>query len=345
MPIQHDEVTKHKKPDWLKIRLHNNEGYSQVAHIVREHGLHTICSSGRCPNQAECWSRRTATFMILGEICTRSCKFCATASGKPLPPDSDEPRKLARSVSLMGLKHCVITSVDRDDLPDGGASHWAASVRSVRESNPDTTIEVLIPDFDGKEELIDIVLASAPDIVGHNIETVERLTPQVRSRAKYGVSLNVLKHIAGRGATAKSGLMLGLGESEAEVLATMDDLLENSTFKSIPQQVMDYQVNQCLNYYSTLAGYYGYDLDGLVQNLLGYESTDAMLAHLESNLEDYAKEALLYQAVAESLDITPTQEQLDAYSDYKDTYGQNYCTMVALMDAVTSTLTSGAVVS
>ena len=227
MPIQHDEVTKHKKPDWLKIRLHNNEGYSQVAHIVREHGLHTICSSGRCPNQAEGWRRRTATFMILGEICTRSCKFCATASGKPLPPDSDEPRKLARSVSLMGLKHCVITSVDRDDLPDGGASHWAASVRSVRESNPDTTIEVLIPDFDGKEELIDIVLASAPDIVGHNIETVERLTPQVRSRAKYGVSLNVLKHIAGRGATAKSGLMLGLGESEAEVLATMDDLLEN----------------------------------------------------------------------------------------------------------------------
>lgn len=225
MPILHDEVTKHRKPDWLKIRLHNNEGFSQVARIVEEHGLHTICSSGRCPNQAECWSRRTATFMILGDICTRSCKFCATATGKPLPPDRDEPQKLARSVSLMGLKHCVITSVDRDDLPDGGASHWAASVRAVREANPDTTIEVLIPDFDGKGELIDVVLASAPDIVGHNIETVERLTPQVRSRARYRVSLATLKHIADSGATAKSGLMLGLGESEEEVLATMDDLL------------------------------------------------------------------------------------------------------------------------
>lgn len=225
MPILHDEVTKHRKPDWLKIRLYNNEGFSQVARIVEEHGLHTICSSGRCPNQAECWSRRTATFMILGDICTRSCKFCATATGKPLPPDRDEPQKLARSVSLMGLKHCVITSVDRDDLPDGGASHWAASVRAVREANPDTTIEVLIPDFDGKGELIDVVLASAPDIVGHNIETVERLTPQVRSRARYRVSLATLKHIADSGATAKSGLMLGLGESEEEVLATMDDLL------------------------------------------------------------------------------------------------------------------------
>ena len=225
MPDYHDEVTRHKKPDWLKIKLHDGEGFGEVARIVREHGLHTICSSGKCPNQAECWSRRTATFMILGDICTRSCKFCATTTGRPLPPQSDEPAKLARSVSLMGLKHCVITSVDRDDLPDGGAAHWAASVRAVREANPDTTVEVLIPDFDGRDEPIDTVIGSAPDIIGHNIETVARLTPLVRSRARYDVSLKTLGYIASRGCTAKSGLMLGLGETEDEVLSAIDDLV------------------------------------------------------------------------------------------------------------------------
>ena len=224
MPDYHDEVTRHRKPDWLKIKLHRSEEFGEVARIVREHGLHTICSSGRCPNQAECWSRRTATFMILGDICTRSCKFCATATGKPLPPDPDEPRKLARSISLMGLKHCVVTSVDRDDLPDGGAALWAESVRAVRELNPDTTIELLIPDFDAREELIDLVADARPDILGHNIETVRRLTPQVRSRARYEVSLRTLAHIARRGLTAKSGLMVGLGESDEEVLQTLRDL-------------------------------------------------------------------------------------------------------------------------
>ena len=226
MPDYHDEVTRHRKPDWLKIKLHRSEEFGEVARIVREHGLHTICSSGRCPNQAECWSRRTATFMILGDICTRSCKFCATATGKPLPPDPDEPRKLARSISLMGLKHCVVTSVDRDDLPDGGAALWAESVRAVRELNPDTTIELLIPDFDAREELIDLVADARPDILGHNIETVRRLTPQVRSRARYEVSLRTLAHIARRGLTAKSGLMVGLGETDSEVLEAVDDLVE-----------------------------------------------------------------------------------------------------------------------
>ena len=225
MPDYHDEVTRHRKPDWLKIKLHRSEEFGEVARIVREHGLHTICSSGRCPNQAECWSRRTATFMILGDICTRSCKFCATATGKPLPPDPDEPRKLARSISLMGLKHCVVTSVDRDDLPDGGATLWAESVRAVRELNPDTTIELLIPDFDAREELIDLVADARPDILGHNIETVRRLTPQVRSRARYEVSLRTLAHIARRGLTAKSGLMVGLGETDSEVLEAVDDLV------------------------------------------------------------------------------------------------------------------------
>ena len=165
--------------------------------------------------------------MILGEICTRSCKFCATATGKPLPPDPDEPQKLARSVRLMGLKHCVVTSVTRDDLPDGGAEIWAEAVRAVRRENPDTSIELLIPDFDAREDLIDTVIAAKPDIIGHNVETVARLTPQVRSRARYEVSLKTLSHIARSGCRTKSGLMVGLGETDDEVLAAIDDLVAN----------------------------------------------------------------------------------------------------------------------
>ncbi len=213
-----------KKPVWLKIKLHETKEFAEVASIVREHNLHTICSSGRCPNQAECWSRKTATFMVLGDVCTRSCKFCATKTGKPLPVDTSEPIKVARSIKLMGLRHCVLTSVDRDDLPDLGAAHWADVIRAVRQANPDVTIEVLIPDFDARTELLDIVMAAGPDIIGHNIETVERLTPRVRSRAKYRTSLDVLAYLASKGATSKSGLMLGLGETEADVLTTLDDL-------------------------------------------------------------------------------------------------------------------------
>lgn len=221
------KIRNDKKPDWLKIKLDTSGDYSEVGRIVKEHGLHTICSSGMCPNKSECWSRGTATFMILGEICTRSCKFCATITGKPHEPDQSEPSALARSVSLMKLKHCVITSVDRDDLPDGGASHWAEVIKECRKVNPDTTIEVLIPDFDGKPELIDIVLEAGPGIVAHNIETVSRLTPQVRSRAKYPVSMKTIKHISQRGFRSKSGLMLGLGESEEEILETLLDLRHN----------------------------------------------------------------------------------------------------------------------
>ncbi len=226
MSENYDKVAKNIKPGWLKIKLHNNEGYADVAKVVEKHRLHTICDSGKCPNKAECWSRRTATFMILGDICTRSCRFCATKTGKPLPPDPGEPSEVADSIKIMGLKHAVITSVDRDDLPDGGAAHWAAVITAIREKNPDTTIEVLIPDFDAREELLDIVLAAGPDIVGHNIETVERLTPLVRSRARYGTSLDTLRYIADRGFVAKSGIMLGLGEGEQEILATFDDLAD-----------------------------------------------------------------------------------------------------------------------
>lgn len=224
MPKVYDEVTTHTKPEWLKIRLHSSEGYGEVARIVGEHRLHTICSSGMCPNKAECWSRRTATLMILGEVCTRACRFCATVTGRPLPPDPAEPRQVAESIRLMGLRHAVITSVTRDDLADRGVAHWADVIRRVREVNPDTTIEVLVPDFDGRADLLDAVLAAGPDIVGHNIETVRRLTPRVRSRARYDVSLGVLRYLAARGAVVKSGLMAGLGETQDEVLEAFDDL-------------------------------------------------------------------------------------------------------------------------
>ena len=224
MPKKSERYEYLRKPEWLKISLRSTADTAEVEHIVEGRCLHTICSSGMCPNKAECWSRRTATFMILGDICTRNCRFCATATGRPLPPDEEEPQKVAESVRLMGLKHVVVTSVTRDDLDDHGAAIWARTVEAIRQEVPDATIELLISDMDARPELIDVVLASRPDIVGHNIETVERLTPEVRSRAKYRTSLATLKHIADSGAVAKSGLMVGLGESEEEVLTTLRDL-------------------------------------------------------------------------------------------------------------------------
>lgn len=226
MPKVNEKYEYLRKPEWLKISLRSTANTAEVEQIVEGRCLHTICSSGMCPNKAECWSRRTATFMILGDICTRNCRFCATQSGRPLPPDVEEPARVAESVKQMGLKHVVITSVTRDDLEDHGAQIWAQTVEAIRRENPDSTIELLIPDMDARPELIDVVLASRPDIVGHNIETVERLTPKVRSRAKYRTSLAALKHIAESGAVAKSGLMVGLGESEEEILTTLSDLRE-----------------------------------------------------------------------------------------------------------------------
>ena len=217
-----------KKPDWLKIDFRSNDQFANVNQIVKEHCLHTICTSGRCPNMTECWSRGTATFMILGDICTRSCKFCNTQTGRPLPPNPNEPQQLAESIKLMKLKHAVVTAVTRDDLPDQGAAHWAACIAAIKQENPNTTIEVLIPDFQGQTELIDQIIAQQPNLIAHNIETVERLTTQVRSAAKYRLSLDVLAYIAQSGIPAKSGFMLGLGETEAEILQTMDDLRNSS---------------------------------------------------------------------------------------------------------------------
>ena len=214
-----------RKPDWLKIKLPLGANYRHVKQIVAGHGLHTICSSGQCPNMGECWGVGTATFMILGEICTRSCKFCATRTGKPLPLDPEEPLKLAESVKLMGLKHVVITSVDRDDLVDGGGAHWAQTIHAVKNINPGITIEVLIPDFDNRIELIQLVTNAEPEIISHNLETVERLTPLVRSRASYRKSLDVIRKISVSGSVSKSGIMLGLGETRDEIHQTMDDLV------------------------------------------------------------------------------------------------------------------------
>ncbi len=214
-----------KKPDWLKISLRGNERFTATKQIVEGKCLHTICSSGRCPNMGECWSRGTATFMIGGDICTRSCKFCNTKSGKPNPLDAGEPDRVAESIRLMELNHAVVTSVDRDDLPDYGANHWLQCINRIKEQNPQTTLEVLIPDFRGRTELIDLVISARPDIISHNMETVRRLTPSVRSVATYDCSLAVLEHIAQSGIVVKTGLMLGLGETEAEVLELMDDVL------------------------------------------------------------------------------------------------------------------------
>jgi lipoic acid synthetase len=222
-----DIVSQRKrKPAWLKIQLPNTADYSWMNKTIKDHKLHTICTSGKCPNSAECWGNGTATFMILGDICTRSCKFCNVKTGKPDAVDFKEPFRIARSIQIMKLKHAVITSVDRDDLEDGGAGIWAETIRKVKEMNPGITQEVLIPDFNGLKHLIQQVVDAEPEVVSHNLETVRRLTPQIRSKAKYDLSLKVLKYIASTGVVPKSGIMVGLGETPEEVFETMDDLVE-----------------------------------------------------------------------------------------------------------------------
>jgi len=211
-------------PSWLRMKRASGATYSGVKRIVEQNRLHTICTSGRCPNIGECWNAGTATFMILGDICTRACRFCATKTGRPLPPDMDEPARLAEAIRVMGLKHCVITSVDRDDLSDGGAQFWADTIRVIKEVNPGTTVETLIPDFNGIASDIQKIIDAQPEVISHNIETVKRLTPLIRTKARYETSLEVLRYIASSGKPAKSGFMVGLGETEEEVYETMSDL-------------------------------------------------------------------------------------------------------------------------
>ncbi len=213
-----------KKPAWLRVKLPIGENYKHIRQLVDTNKLHTICESGNCPNMGECWGQGTATFMILGNICTRSCGFCAVATGRPDSVDWDEPQKIAETIFLMKVKHAVITSVDRDELKDGGSTIWFNTIKAVKALNPDTTLETLIPDFKGDQENILRVVAAAPEIISHNIETVERLTRQVRIQAKYRRSLQVLKFLKENGVRTKSGIMLGLGESKEEVLQTLEDL-------------------------------------------------------------------------------------------------------------------------
>jgi lipoyl synthase len=262
-----------RKPHWLKINLPKGDNFLKVKGIIAEQALHTICSSGKCPNMGECWNAGTATFMILGEICTRSCKFCATKTGKPLPVDENEPEKIALSVKHLNLKHVVITSVDRDDLPDGGAAIWASTVRKVKELNPGITIETLVPDFGGNPDQLQLVINSNPDIISHNLETVRRLTPQVRSAAQFDRSLGVLRQITISGLRAKSGIMVGLGETEAEVIETMDELRKvNCSIFTIGQYLQPTQAHLSVSEYIHPDQFEKYRLAGLEKGFTHVES-------------------------------------------------------------------------
>lgn len=213
-----------RKPDWLKIKLPMGQLSVEVMNAIRGHQLHTICTSGRCPNQGECWGCGTATFMICGDVCTRACKFCNVQTGHPAPLDPQEPENIAKSIQVLKLKHAVITSVDRDDIEDLGAAHWVKVIRAIKRENPATTMEVLIPDFQGRVQLVKQVIEAAPEVISHNLETVRRLSDKVRSRAKYDTSLQVIRQVGEAGIVSKSGIMLGLGETRDEILETMDDL-------------------------------------------------------------------------------------------------------------------------
>ena len=215
---------REKKPDWLRVKLPVGKKYTELRGLVDKYKLNTICTSGSCPNMGECWGEGTATFIILGNICTRSCGFCGVKTGRPETVEWDEPEKVARSIKIMGIKHAVVTSVDRDDLKDGGSIIWAETVDAIRRANPNTTLETLIPDFQGKTSQIDRIIAVHPEVVSHNMETVRRLTREVRIQAKYDRSLGVLQYLKEKGMRTKTGLMLGLGETEEEVIQTMKDL-------------------------------------------------------------------------------------------------------------------------
>ncbi len=222
-----EQLIKRSKPEWLRVKLPVGENYKKVRNLVDNHQLHTICESGNCPNMGECWGAGTATFMILGNVCTRACSFCAVATGRPTELDTEEPYRVAEAVRLMAVKHCVITSVNRDELSDGGASIWAATIRAIKAQSPGTTIETLIPDFKSKWDALHTVLVEKPEVISHNMETVPRLYKLVRPQAKYERSLEQIRRTKEFGARTKSGIMLGLGEQKEEVIAVMEDLHEN----------------------------------------------------------------------------------------------------------------------
>lgn len=282
-----------RKPEWLKISIGANERYTETKRIVESHCLHTICSSGRCPNMGECWGKGTATFMIGGDICTRCCKFCNTQTGKPLPLDMEEPTHVAESIALMKLSHAVITSVDRDDLPDLGAAHWARTIREIKRLNPETTIEVLIPDFQGRKELVSQVIEAQPEIISHNMETIKRITPLVRSAARYETSLEVIRQIADSGITAKSGIMVGLGETPEEVEELMDDLRHaGCQILTIGQYLQPSHKHYPVAEYVTPAQFASYKETGLTKGFDQVESAPLVRSsyHAEKQVRFYKKE-------------------------------------------------------
>lgn len=282
-----------RKPEWLKISIGANERYTETKRIVESHCLHTICSSGRCPNMGECWGKGTATFMIGGDICTRCCKFCNTQTGKPLPLDMEEPTHVAESIALMKLSHAVITSVDRDDLPDLGAAHWACTIREIKRLNPETTIEVLIPDFQGRKELVSQLIEAQPEIISHNMETVKRITPLVRSAARYETSLEVIRQIADSGITAKSGIMVGLGETLEEVEELMDDLRRaGCQILTIGQYLQPSHKHYPVAEYVTPAQFASYKETGLAKGFDQVESAPLVRSsyHAEKQVQFYKKE-------------------------------------------------------
>ncbi len=281
-----------RKPEWLKISIGANERYTETKRIVDSHCLHTICSSGRCPNMGECWGKGTATFMIGGDICTRCCKFCNTQTGRPLPLDPNEPTHVAESVALMKLSHAVITSVDRDDLPDLGAAHWARTIQEIKRLNPETTVEVLIPDFQGRKELVAQVIEARPEIISHNMETVKRISPLVRSAARYETSLEVIRQVAASGTTTKSGIMVGLGETPEEVEELMDDLRQaGCQILTIGQYLQPSHKHYPVAEYVTPTQFVSYKEQGLAKGFDQVESAPLVRSsyHAEKQIRFYKK--------------------------------------------------------
>ena len=281
-----------RKPEWLKISIGANERYTETKRIVDSHCLHTICSSGRCPNMGECWGKGTATFMIGGDICTRCCKFCNTQTGRPLPLDPNEPTHVAESIALMKLSHAVITSVDRDDLPDLGAAHWARTIQEIKRLNPETTVEVLIPDFQGRKELVAQVIEARPQIISHNMETVKRISPLVRSAAHYETSLEVIRQVAASGTTTKSGIMVGLGETPEEVEELMDDLRQaGCQILTIGQYLQPSHKHYPVAEYVTPTQFVSYKEQGLAKGFDQVESAPLVRSsyHAERQIRFYKK--------------------------------------------------------
>ena len=281
-----------RKPEWLKINIGANERYTETKRIVDSHCLHTICSSGRCPNMGECWGKGTATFMIGGDICTRSCKFCNTQTGRPHPLDANEPTHVAESIALMKLDHAVITSVDRDDLPDLGAAHWARTIQEIKRLNPETTVEVLIPDFQGRKELVAQVIEARPEIISHNMETVKRISPLVRSAAHYETSLEVIRQVAASGTTTKSGIMVGLGETPEEVEELMDDLRQaGCQILTIGQYLQPSHKHYPVAEYVTPTQFVSYKEQGLAKGFDQVESAPLVRSsyHAERQIRFYKK--------------------------------------------------------